>query len=105
MPFLSLFIHSRTVANLTRSLDWYTAVLGGVEVQDAGGNGWVGDSVKQLLMQHELLQGSPKADFTAELQDGGTDQLDDEQQVCENCDAEHEDADVPTDEDSAASCS
>ena len=36
---------------------------------------------------------------------GGTDQLDDEQQVCENCDEEHEDADVPTDDDSAASCS
>ncbi len=71
-----LSVHSRTVANLTRSLDWYTAVLGGVEVQDAGGDGWMGDSVKQLLMQHELLQGSPKANFTAELQDGGTDQLD-----------------------------
>lgn len=78
-PYLSLNAIQHvgvTVADLDRSVEWYTKVLGGVEVNFAGGNGWVGNDVEQLLMQHELLQGSPKADFTAGLQDGGPDQLD-----------------------------
>lgn len=78
-PYLSLNAIQHvgvTVADLDRSVEWYTEVLGGVEVNSAGGNGWVGNDVEQLLMQHELLQGSPKSDFTAGLQDGGPDQLD-----------------------------
>merc|ERR1711998_599943 len=78
-PYLSLNAIQHvgvTVSNLTRSLEWYTKVLGGVEVQSAGGNGWEGNDVEQLLMQHEILQGSPKSDYTAQLQVGGADQLD-----------------------------
>ena len=40
-----------TTSNLSRSVDFYTSVMGGVEVPYAGGDGWKGDNVYQLLMQ------------------------------------------------------
>ena len=70
-----------TVANMSRSLDFYVNVLGGVEVLNAGGDGWAGDddshgSVYQLLMQNEVLAGPPKSNYVADLKNGGTDSMD-----------------------------
>ena len=69
-----------TVSNITKSLDFYVNILGGVEVLNAGGDGWYGDddkhgSVYQLLMQHELLAGEPYSSYTADLKDGGYDEM------------------------------
>jgi catechol 2,3-dioxygenase-like lactoylglutathione lyase family enzyme len=67
-----------TTSDLKRSVQFYTEVLGGVEVLStegvAGGDGWNGTDVYYLLMQQALLNGSPE--YAAQLQEGGTDQLD-----------------------------
>jgi len=69
-----------TTSNLTRSVEFYTKVLGGVEVIYAGGDGWKGtpsdpQSVYQLLMQQALLGGPSTAKWAANLSDGGGDVL------------------------------
>eukprot|EP00823_Brevimastigomonas_motovehiculus_P002485 TRINITY_DN1511_c0_g1_i1.p1 TRINITY_DN1511_c0_g1~~TRINITY_DN1511_c0_g1_i1.p1 ORF type:complete len:331 (+),score=62.58 TRINITY_DN1511_c0_g1_i1:200-1192(+) len=61
-----------TVSNLTRSVDFYTRFLGGVEVPGAGGEGWDGDDSYQLLMQHEILNNMSDI---AQLQSAGCDTL------------------------------
>jgi catechol 2,3-dioxygenase-like lactoylglutathione lyase family enzyme len=67
-----------TTSDLKRSVQFYTEVLGGVEVLStegvAGGDGWNGTDVYYLLMQQALLNGSPE--YAAQLQEGGADQLD-----------------------------
>ena len=64
-----------TTSNLSRSVAFYTEVLGGVEVQDAGGDGWKGDSVYQLLMQAALIRGGVTASWAANLSAAGPDVL------------------------------
>jgi hypothetical protein len=44
-----------TVQNLTRSTEFFVKMLGAVVVPGAGGPGWQGDDVMQLLEQRELL--------------------------------------------------
>jgi hypothetical protein len=66
--------------NLTYLQDFYVNILGGVEVLNAGGNGWYGDdeshgSVYDLLMQHERIEGDPYAYYTADLSSGGFDEM------------------------------
>jgi catechol 2,3-dioxygenase-like lactoylglutathione lyase family enzyme len=64
-----------TTTNLTRSTDFYVNVMGGVEVISAGGEGWQGNDVYQLLMQQALLGGPEAAKWAANLSTGGTDTL------------------------------
>ena len=69
-----------TVSNISKSLDFYVNILGGVEVLNAGGDGWYGDddrhgSVYDLLMQHEVIAGAPYSDYTADLTSGGYDEM------------------------------
>lgn len=64
-----------TTSNLTRSYLFYTEILGGVEVLNAGGDGWKGDSVYQLLMQKALLAGSPASQYAANLSTAGSESL------------------------------
>ena len=56
-----------TTSNLSRSVDFYTSVMGGVEVVSAGGNGWKGNDVYQLLMQAALMRNGAAATFAANL--------------------------------------
>lgn len=65
-----------TTSNLTRSVAFYTEILGGVEVLGAGGNGWKGDRVYQLLMQAALLRGGAAASWAANLSADGTASMD-----------------------------
>eukprot|EP00998_Keelungia_sp_KM082_P005634 NODE_1942_length_1177_cov_8.936190_g1926_i0.p1 GENE.NODE_1942_length_1177_cov_8.936190_g1926_i0~~NODE_1942_length_1177_cov_8.936190_g1926_i0.p1 ORF type:complete len:353 (+),score=47.59 NODE_1942_length_1177_cov_8.936190_g1926_i0:108-1061(+) len=44
-----------TVSNMTASLEFYIDVMGGVLDPNAGGDGWTGDDVQNLLMQKEML--------------------------------------------------
>jgi catechol 2,3-dioxygenase-like lactoylglutathione lyase family enzyme len=69
-----------TVSNLSRSVYFYTKILGGIEVPRAGGDGWFGDTVQQLLTQKELLQAKREGKTVeqlqvADLKDNGTDTL------------------------------
>lgn len=64
-----------TTSNLTRSVRFYTEVLGGVEAQNAGGDGWKSDRVYQLLMQAALLRGGVAASYAANLSLAGPDVL------------------------------
>lgn len=64
-----------TTSNLTRSVKFYTEVMGGVEVNYAGGDGWNGDDVYQLLMQKALMGGSGTAKWAANLSTGGPETL------------------------------
>ena len=65
-----------TTSNLSRSVDFYTSVMGGVEVRAAGGNGWKGDNVYQLLMQAALVRGGAASSFAANLSASGPEVLD-----------------------------
>eukprot|EP00936_MAST-01D_sp_MAST-1D-sp1_P002804 g2804.t1 len=65
-----------TTSNLSRSVAFYTEVVGGVEVLDAGGPGWRGDDVYQLLMAHELWRGPPYSLYAANLSTDGPYALD-----------------------------
>lgn len=60
-----------STSNLTRSVLFYTQVMGGVEVMGAGGDGWDGDDVYQLLMGAALMRGGAAADWAADLSSGG----------------------------------
>jgi len=64
-----------TTSNLTRSVLFYTSVMGGVEVQLNGGDNWDGDDVYQLLMQAALVRGGAAADWAADLSEGGKDTM------------------------------
>jgi len=64
-----------TTSDLQRSVAFYTDVLGGVEVNYAGGNNWKGDRVYQLLMQQALLGGPSTAQWAANLSSAGPDEL------------------------------
>ena len=65
-----------TTSNLTKSVAFYTNVMGGVEVLNAGGDGWKGDDVYQLLMQAALVRGGVAASFAADLSKSGSSSLD-----------------------------
>ena len=67
-----------TTSNLSRSVAFYTSIMGGVEVRNAGGDGWKGDRVYQLLMQAAIIGGGhdPAARFAANLSAAGPDVLD-----------------------------
>lgn len=65
-----------TTSNLTNSVRFYTDIMGGVEVIGAGGDGWKGDDVYQLLMQAALVRGGEAAAFAANLSAAGPDVLD-----------------------------
>ena len=65
-----------TTSNLSKSVAFYTNVMGGVEVLNAGGNGWRGDDVYQLLMQAAIIRGGEAASFAANLSAAGSSQLD-----------------------------
>mmetsp|Transcript_5281 Transcript_5281/g.5749 ORF Transcript_5281/g.5749 Transcript_5281/m.5749 type:complete len:342 (-) Transcript_5281:68-1093(-) len=71
-----------TVSNLTASVDFYTNILGGALVPEAGGDNWNGDDVLNLLFQENILQGrrkDPQATLedleVADLSTDGTDTL------------------------------
>lgn len=69
-----------TVANLSRATEFYTEVLGGVLVPNAGGDGWFGDSVEQLLFQVNILDAAAAGKtqeqaMIAQLQGDGVDRL------------------------------
>jgi len=69
-----------TVSNLTRSTHFYTEMLGGVLVPNAGGNNWRGDVLQNLLFQKEMLDGlaankTLQQEEVANLGDNGTDVL------------------------------
>ena len=64
-----------TTSNLTRSVLFYTEIMGGVEVEYAGGDGWKGDDVYQLLMQYALMEGPSTAQWAANLSANGPDTL------------------------------
>ena len=64
-----------TTSNLTRSVKFYTEVLGGVEVKNAGGDGWKSTPVYYLLMQQALLGGPATAKWAANLTEAGPDVL------------------------------
>ena len=49
---------------------------GGVEVLNAGGDGWKGDDVYQLLMQAALVRGGAAESFAADLSASGSSSLD-----------------------------
>ena len=65
-----------TTSDLHRSVLFYTQVMGGVEVKFAGGDGWKGDDVYQLLMQAALLRGGIVSEFAANLSTAGSEVLD-----------------------------
>ena len=65
-----------TTSNLTKSVAFYTNVMGGVEVLNAGGDGWKGDDVYQLLMQAALVRGGAAESFAADLSASGSSSLD-----------------------------
>ena len=65
-----------TTSNLSKSVAFYTNVMGGVEVLSAGGDGWRGDNVYQLLMQAALIRGGDAASFAANLSAAGSSTLD-----------------------------
>ena len=64
-----------TTSNLSRSVLFYTSIMGGVEVEAAGGDGWKGDDVYQLLMQAALVRGGEAAAFAANLSTAGPEVL------------------------------
>mmetsp|Transcript_28373 Transcript_28373/g.71245 ORF Transcript_28373/g.71245 Transcript_28373/m.71245 type:complete len:340 (+) Transcript_28373:125-1144(+) len=69
-----------TCSNLTRSREWYTEVLGGVLVPDAGGPDWKGDDVYNLLTQKEQLDAARSGETAQQeeipqLQQNGSDVL------------------------------
>ena len=65
-----------TTANLTRSVEFYTKVMGGVEVVGAGGDGWKGDDVYQLLMQSAIIRGGAALKWCANITSKGPDSMD-----------------------------
>lgn len=64
-----------TTSNLTRSVLFYTKVMGGVEVLGAGGDGWDGDDVYQMLMGAALARAGGADDWAADLSAGGKDTM------------------------------
>ena len=64
-----------TTSDLNRSVAFYTDVMGGVEVIGAGGDGWNGDDVYQLLMQAALVRGGAAAGWAANISAGGPDTM------------------------------
>jgi catechol 2,3-dioxygenase-like lactoylglutathione lyase family enzyme len=64
-----------TTSNLTRSVEFYTEMLGGVEVLNAGGDGWKSNEVYQLLMQAALIRGGQAASWAANLTENGPDTM------------------------------
>jgi catechol 2,3-dioxygenase-like lactoylglutathione lyase family enzyme len=66
-----------TTSNLSRSVAWYTQVMGGVEVLGAGGPGWHGDRVEGLLMSQEAYwRGARFAVYAANVSATGAYALD-----------------------------
>ncbi len=65
-----------TTSDLKRSVKFYTEVLGGVEVIGAGGDGWRGDDVYQLLMQAAVIRGGGALNWAANITTDGTDTMD-----------------------------
>ena len=65
-----------TTSNLSRSVDFYTRVMGGVEVVGAGGDNWQSDEVYQLLMQAAVLRGGGSLRWTANISAHGPDSMD-----------------------------
>ena len=65
-----------TTSNLEKSVKFYTEVLGGVEVIGAGGDGWKGDDVYQLLMQAAVIRGGGALKWAANITAHGTDSMD-----------------------------
>jgi hypothetical protein len=60
-----------STSNLTRSVHFFTEVMGGVEVNYAGGDGWKDNDVYQLLMQQALLDGTQTAGWAANITKAG----------------------------------
>ena len=59
-----------TTSNLTRSVLFYTQVMGGVEVRVAGNSKVQDKSLYYLLMQSALVQGGAVADMAANITNG-----------------------------------
>lgn len=64
-----------TTSNLTRSVEFYTNIMGGVEVLKAGGDGWKGDDVYQLLMQAALVKGGVAETWAANISAHGPESM------------------------------
>eukprot|EP01098_Paradermamoeba_levis_P011132 TRINITY_DN4733_c0_g1_i1.p1 TRINITY_DN4733_c0_g1~~TRINITY_DN4733_c0_g1_i1.p1 ORF type:complete len:330 (-),score=88.88 TRINITY_DN4733_c0_g1_i1:42-1031(-) len=56
-----------TVSNLSRSVEFYTQILGGALVPGAGGDGWNGNDVLNLLFQKEMLDANQQNKTTPEM--------------------------------------